>query len=178
MDEPTNHLDLEMVHALTRALQEYGGALILVSHDRHLLNNTVDQFLIIRGGKVEFFEGSLDDYEKLVMEGSAAKSGNAAPKSNAAAKGGNDRKEQRQHAARSRDDLKPLRDKVRKLEQQLEREHQKLTALELTLADPALYDDSNKAKLAKLLQDQGALKRQIATIEEGWLLATEEIENA
>ncbi len=177
MDEPTNHLDLEMVHALTRALQEYGGALILVSHDRHLLNNTVDQFLIIRGGKVEFFEGSLDDYEQLVMEGSAAKSGAAAPKSNAASKGGGERKEQRQQAARSREELKPLRDKVRKLEQQLEREHRKLVELEQKLADPTLYEETNKGWLAKLVHEQGELKRQLTLTEEAWMEATEQLEN-
>ncbi len=176
LDEPTNHLDLEMVHALTRALQEYCGALILVSHDRHLLNSTVDQFLIIRGGKVEFFEGSLEDYEKLVMDGGAAQAGGAAPKSNAAAKSGNERKEQRQQAARSREDLKPLRVKVKKLEQQLEREHKQLAALEQTLPDPALYEEANKAKLAKLLQEQGELKRRLATTEEAWLQASGEME--
>lgn len=191
MDEPTNHLDLEMVHALTRALQEYGGALILVSHDRHLLNNTVDQFLIIRGGTVEFFEGSLDDYEQLVMQNSAAASGGAnakntkavpaAPKSAAANQGkerGNDRKEQRQQAARSREELKPLRDKVKKLEQQLEREHRKLAELEQKLADPALYEDVNKGFLAKLLHEQGEMKRQLANTEEAWLVATEQLENS
>jgi ATP-binding cassette, subfamily F, member 3 len=188
MDEPTNHLDLEMVHALTRALQEYGGALILVSHDRHLLNNTVDQFLIIRGGKVEFFEGSLDDYEKLVMDNSAAAQGasraaakaaapKAAPKSEAA-KAGNERREQRQQAARSREELKPLRDKVRKLEQQLEREHRKLTEMEQKLADPTLYEETNKGWLAKLLAEQGELKRQMAAIEEAWMAATEQLENS
>ncbi|MEY4641437.1 MAG: hypothetical protein RLZZ227_1431 [Pseudomonadota bacterium] len=183
MDEPTNHLDLEMVHALTRALQEYGGALILVSHDRHLLNNTVDQFLIIRGGKVEFFEGSLDDYEALVMEGSAARQGGAAasrekaaaPKSSVSAKGG---KEQRQQAARSREDLKPLRDKINKLEQQMEREQRKLSDMEQKLADPTLYEDVNKGWLAKLVQEQGELKRQLQLTEEAWLQASEQLENS
>ncbi|MGV3592842.1 MAG: ABC-F family ATP-binding cassette domain-containing protein, partial [Gammaproteobacteria bacterium] len=195
MDEPTNHLDLEMVHALTRALQEYGGALILVSHDRHLLNNTVDQFLIIRGGKVEFFEGSLDDYEQIVMQNSGAAQGNAksgngapraAPKSAAIGEAGKersserniDRKEQRQQAARNREELKPLRDKVKKLEQQLDREHRKLGELEQKLADPTLYEDVNKGFLAKLLHEQGEMKRQLANTEEAWLEATEQLENS
>jgi len=170
MDEPTNHLDLEMVHALTRALQEYGGALIVVSHDRHLLNNTVDQFLIIRGGKVEFYEGSLDDYEKMVMENSGNKGAPAAPRT------ASERKDSRQQAARSREELKPLRDKVKKLEQQLEREHKKLTELENQLVDPTLYEDTNKQKLARLLLEQGELKRQLAATEESWLEATEALE--
>jgi ATP-binding cassette, subfamily F, member 3 len=178
MDEPTNHLDLEMVHALTRALQEYGGALLLVSHDRHLLNNTVDQFLIIRGGKVEFFDGALDDYEKLVLEGSAAKKADAAPKArNAIAEAQVvDKKDQRQQNAQAREQLKPLKDKIRKLEQQLDKESAQLTIIEQQLADPDLYAEANKAKLAKLVQQQGELKRKVSDTEEQWLLATAELE--
>ena len=177
MDEPTNHLDLEMVHALTRALQEYGGALILVSHDRHLLNNTVDEFLVIRGGQVEFFDGSLDDYEKMVMDGST-KARDGAPKASAAvaAKHNNDSKEKRQLSAQAREDLKPLKEKIRKLEQQLDKEHKQVATLEQQLADPALYEDTNKAKLAKLVQQQGELKRLLAVTEENWLQATTELE--
>jgi len=171
MDEPTNHLDLEMVHALTRALQEYDGALILVSHDRHLLNNTVDQFLLIRAGKVEFFEGSLEDYEKLVMESSNSKNGGAPARA-----GGGRGKDERQQAARSREELKPLREQVRRLEQQLEREHGKLAGIEQQLADPALYEEGNRAKLAKLVQQQGELKRQLLATEESWFSATEALE--
>jgi ATP-binding cassette subfamily F protein 3 len=178
MDEPTNHLDLEMVHALTRALQEYGGALILVSHDRHLLNNTVDQFLLIKDGRVDFYEGSLDDYEKLVMESSAVRtSGSAPPSATAnATKSGVDRKESRQQAAQTREQMKPLRDKLKKLEQQLEREQKKLAELEQKLADPALYEESNKATLSKLLQEQGEVKRRVAATEEEWLQASEALE--
>ncbi|MEI7949816.1 MAG: ATP-binding cassette domain-containing protein [Gammaproteobacteria bacterium] len=177
MDEPTNHLDLEMVHALTRALQEYGGALILVSHDRHLLNNTVDEFLVIRGGQVEFFDGSLDDYEKMVMDGST-KARDGAPKASSAvaAKPNTDSKEKRQQSAQAREDLKPLKDKIRKLEQQLDKEHKQVATLEQQLADPALYEDANKAKLAKLVQQQGELKRLLALTEENWLQATTELE--
>ena len=171
MDEPTNHLDLEMVHALTRALQEYTGALILVSHDRHLLNNTVDSFLLVRNGKVEFFEGSLDDYEKLIMEGS----GN---KGRAPAKTKEDAPKPRQLSAQQREALKPLRDKVRKLEQQLEKDNAQLQKLEQQLADVSLYDDANKKKLAELLLKQGELKNKVAAIEEEWMQATEELETA
>jgi ATP-binding cassette subfamily F protein 3 len=177
MDEPTNHLDLEMVHALTRALQEYCGALILVSHDRHLLNNTVDKFLLVRGGQVEFFEGSLDDYEKLVMDSSKHK----AP---AKEKVTNDKavKEkspnERQLSAQQREALKPLREKVRKLEQQLEKDHTQLQKLEQQLTDPALYDDANKKKLAELLLKQGELKTRIAATEDEWMHASEALETA
>ena len=176
MDEPTNHLDLEMVHALTRALQEYGGALILVSHDRHLLNNTVDQFLLIRDGRVEFFEGSLEDYERLIMDsgGNGGKSSTAAPASRANTTG----KEGRQQAARNREALKPLRDKVKKLDQQLEREHRRQGELEKLLAAPALYEADGKARLDQLLQEQQELECRVAQIEEDWLQATAALEES
>jgi len=177
MDEPTNHLDLEMVHALTRALQEYCGALILVSHDRHLLNNTVDKFLLVRGGTVEFFEGSLDDYEKLVMEGGKNK---AQTKDKAArdmpAKG--KAPSERQLTAQQREALKPLRERVRKLEQQLEKEHAQQQKVEQQLTDPTLYDDASKKKLAELLQKQGELRARVSATEEEWMLASEELEAA
>jgi ATP-binding cassette subfamily F protein 3 len=178
MDEPTNHLDLEMVHALTRALQEYCGALILVSHDRHLLNNTVDKFLLVRGGMVDFFEGSLDDYEKLVMEGSKNK---AQSKDKAArdmpAKG--KASSERQLTAQQREVLKPLRERVRKLEQQLEKEHAQQQKVEQQLTDPTLYEDANnKKKLADLLLKQSELKARVSATEEEWMLASEELETA
>ncbi|HWK54019.1 MAG TPA: ATP-binding cassette domain-containing protein [Hyphomicrobiales bacterium] len=178
MDEPTNHLDLEMVHALTRALQDYQGALILVSHDRHLLNNTVDQFLLVRGGKVEIFEGSLEDYERLVVDSRTNEdklSKNPTSNTGGADKGV-DKKEQRQQSAQRRAELKPLRDKIRKLEQQLEKDQTRLRTLGERLADPSLYDDTNKAALAKLMQEQGDLKRRVADTEEAWLLASDELE--
>ncbi|MFZ9583520.1 MAG: ATP-binding cassette domain-containing protein [Pseudohongiellaceae bacterium] len=180
MDEPTNHLDLEMVHALTRALQEYGGALVLVSHDRHLLNNTVDQFLLIRGGRVEFFEGSLEDYEKLVLESarSAAAPAQKARMVTAPEKPAADRREQRQQGAQAREQLKPLKEKVRKLEMQLEKQHRQLAKLEQELTDQSLYEETNKGWLAKLLQEQGELKRQLAETEESLLQAMEQVEAA
>jgi ATP-binding cassette subfamily F protein 3 len=175
MDEPTNHLDLEMVHALTRALQEYNGALILVSHDRHLLNNTVDKFLLVRGGEVEFYEGSLDDYEKLVMEG--GKNKDKAPAKDKALV--EKAPKERQVSAQQREALKPLREKVRKLEQQLEKEHAQLHKVEQQLTDPALYEDANNKKmLADLLLKQGELKARVAATEEEWMQASEELETA
>ena len=161
MDEPTNHLDLEMVHALTRALQEYDGALILVSHDRHLLNNTVDKFLLVRDGKVDFFEGSLDDYANLVMESGRNSKGKPDAKP-VATKAKAPRA--RQLTAQQREQLKPMREQVRKLEQQL--------------SDPTLYDDANKKKLAELLHKQGELKVRVSSTEEAWMQASEELEAA
>jgi ATP-binding cassette subfamily F protein 3 len=173
MDEPTNHLDLEMVHALTRAMQEYEGALILVSHDRHLLNNTVDQFLLIRNGKVDFYEGSLDDYEKLITEkqpdSPAAETRTAAPAG---------KREQRQQAAQRRSELKPLRDRLKKLEQQMDKLQKQLADTESALADPALYEEGCKEQLSALLLRQGEVKGQLQAAEEDWLQVSEALEQA
>ena len=128
MDEPTNHLDLEMCHALTMALQSFSGAMILVSHDRHLLRNSVDEFLLVADGQVQPFEGDLDEYQQWLLkskqDNSASKtSGNAdAPKV--------DRKEQRRQAAEQRKQLQPLKMKVSKIEAAIETNETELTGIE------------------------------------------------
>jgi ATP-binding cassette subfamily F protein 3 len=138
----------------------------------------VDKFLLVRGGMVDFFEGSLDDYEKLVMEGSKNK---AQSKDKAArdmpAKG--KASSERQLTAQQREVLKPLRERVRKLEQQLEKEHAQQQKVEQQLTDPTLYEDANnKKKLADLLLKQSELKARVSATEEEWMLASEELETA
>lgn len=179
MDEPTNHLDLEMCHALTIALQEFSGALILVSHDRHLLSNTVDQFLLIQNGKLEYFDGDLADYEKLLLEGNKS-SMKAAPKSSAAASEdkGLDKKESRQQSAALRNQQKPLRNKIKKLEQSLETKSKRLSEIESKLSEADLYEEGQKNELNALLREQGGLTIELGEIEEEWMLLSEELENA
>ncbi len=173
MDEPTNHLDLEMVHALTRALQEYECALILVSHDRHLLNNTVDQFLLIRGGSVDFFDGSLDDYENLITDKTSEVKAGA--KQETAAPG---RREQRQLAAQNREQLKPLKEKLKKLEKQMEKLHAQASEIESALADASLYEEASKDRLAALLEKQVKVKSARQETEEEWIGLSEALEEA
>lgn len=173
LDEPTNHLDLEMRHALTVALQGFEGALVVVSHDRHLLSNTVDEFYSIHNGRCQEFEGDLHDYEKWMQEHSKSSTGTAAA-SNDEKKG--DRKEQRQQAAAQRQQLAPLRNEIKKLEQQMEKAHKQLVEVEDLLADVTLYEEARNAQLAELLLKQAKLKAGCESLEELWLEKSEVFE--
>ena len=173
LDEPTNHLDLEMRHALTVALQGFEGALVVVSHDRHLLSNTVDEFYSIHNGSCQEFEGDLHDYEKWMQENSKSSTGTAAASTDEK-KG--DRKEQRQQAAAQRQQLAPLRNEIKKLEQQMDKAHKLLAEVEELLADATLYDEARKTQLAELLLKQAKLKANSDSLEEQWLEKSEAFE--
>ncbi len=172
LDEPTNHLDLEMRHALTVALQGFTGALVVVSHDRHLLSNTVDEFYSIHNGRCQEFDGDLHDYEKWMQEHSQSSTGTAV----AGEKKG-DRKEQRQQAAAQRAQLAPLRKEIKKLEQQIDTTQAELSSIEHCLADASLYDEARKKELTDLLQKQAKLKSQIDQLEEQWFAKNDTLES-
>lgn len=174
LDEPTNHLDLEMRHALTMALQGFEGALVVVSHDRHLLSNTVDEFYSIHNGRCQEFDGDLHDYEKWMQENS--KSATGTPTAAASEKKG-DRKEQRQQAAAQRQQLAPLRNEIKKMEQKIEKLHAELKQIETALGDETLYEESRKKDLTALLLKQGSLKSECDTLEEHWLEKSEALES-
>ncbi len=182
LDEPTNHLDLEMRHALTMALQDFEGAVIIVSHDRHLLRNTVNEFLLVADGKVSEFDGDLEDYYKWLLQERQAQA--AAEEKYAPASQGNsgenkvDKKAQRQQSAAQRQQLKPLTNKLKNLESQMEKYQIKLADIETQLGDSSIYDDKNKANLQKLLLDQAKVQQQLDEAEESWLMISEEIEAA
>jgi ATP-binding cassette subfamily F protein 3 len=173
LDEPTNHLDLEMRHALELALQGYAGALVVISHDRHLLRNTVDQYFLVDGGAVAEFDGTLSDYYQRMLKtpGRADKSGEVA------ATTGQDKKALRRDSAQQRRQLAPLKKKVQQLELSLDRLQQQLVDLTGQLQAPELYDAGNKEQLQQLLRDQGALKKQIDEQEVAWLAAQEALED-
>jgi ATP-binding cassette subfamily F protein 3 len=173
MDEPTNHLDLEMCHSLEMGLQDFAGALILVSHDRHLLSNTVDQFLLVKDGKLEIFEGDLDDYEKLLL--AQDKSANSKPVSK---EDKLSKKEQRQQAADKRNALKPLRNKLKTLEQGIQKHQETLKGIEVALADPGIYEDDRKDALNDLLFNRAKLTATIKDLEEEWLVLSESLEGS
>ncbi len=179
LDEPTNHLDLEMRHALTMALQEFEGAVIVVSHDRHLLRNTVNEFLLVADGSVSEFDGDLEDYYKWMQQ---QKSNTASTEKETAtdSEGDNkvDKKAQRQQSAAQRAQLKPLTNKLKNLESQLEKYQKRLSEIETLLGDSAIYEDKNKAKLQELLAEQGKLQTQLEETEENWLMVSEELEAA
>jgi len=175
LDEPTNHLDLEMRLALAEALQDFEGAMVIVSHDRHLLRVTCDQLTLVYGGRVQEFDGDLDDYPRWLAEQQRAAADSQAP---AGAESGNDRKARKREEAEQRKQLQPLRNRVKKLEQQLE----KLTAsqgeLETALGDPAIYEAAQKDQLKKLLADKAGVDAELEQVESDWMAAAEALEAA
>jgi len=179
LDEPTNHLDLEMRHALTMALQEFEGAVIVVSHDRHLLRNTVNEFLLVADGCVSEFDGDLEDYYKWMQQQKTnASSTEKEATTDNEADNKVDKKAQRQQSAAQRAQLKPLINKLKNLESQLEKLQKRSSEIETLLGDSSIYEDKNKAKLQELLAEQGKLQAQLEETEENWLMVSEELEAA
>ncbi|MEH6824287.1 MAG: ATP-binding cassette domain-containing protein [Motiliproteus sp.] len=178
MDEPTNHLDLEVRHALTLALQSFPGALILVSHDRHLLRNCVDEFLLVSDGQVIPFEGDLNDYGRWLTEAAAnrivVESDNSEP---VGGESSLDRKERKRLEAARRQQLAPLRKRVEKLELQMEAQEAEINQLNEQLADPLLYEEGNKLQLKQLLQQQAQLQQRSGDTEQQWMASAEELES-
>lgn len=173
LDEPTNHLDLEMRHALTMALQSFEGAMIIVSHDRHLLRLSCSDYYLVDQGEVKSFEGDLDDYHQWLLDAAKAASKNDA---SIETKPIQDKKQQKRLEAELRQKLSP----IRKVQIQLEKEQQKandrLSELEQMLADSSLYDADNKAKLTKVLNERTSLTQGLEESEMEWLDIQEEIE--
>lgn len=178
LDEPTNHLDLEMVHALTVALQEFAGALIIVSHDRHLLANAVDEFYSIHRGQFSEFQGSLADYESWLRSNDSANDSNAGQPGADNAGNKLDKKRQRQLAAARRQQLAPLRKEVKQLEKAMAETQAQLDRIESRLADETLYKEAARDQLTGLLQEQGKLKSTLESAEERWLELQEQLLDA
>ncbi|MDC6117045.1 ABC transporter ATP-binding protein [Serratia rubidaea] len=176
LDEPTNHLDLDMRQALTEALIDFEGALVVVSHDRHLLRSTTDDLYLVHDGQVEPFAGDLEDYQQWLSDLQKQQAQqDAAPKQD----GGNSaqaRKDQKRRAAEFRTQTQPLRKQIAKLEQQMEKLGAELAQVEEQLADSALYDISRKAELTDCLQRQSQAKSALEETEMTWLEAQEQLE--
>ena len=178
LDEPTNHLDLEMRQALSVALIEYTGALVVISHDRHLLRSVCDELLIVHDGFVDRFKRSLDEYPAWLKERELRQVQAENDKKEVPGKQIN-KKQQRQEQAQRRQRLKPMYDKVRDIEKQLAASRSKLDSLEEHLADETLYTNQDrKAELTQLVQDQSDKKAEIQALEWSWLEASEALETA
>lgn len=179
MDEPTNHLDLEVRHALTLALQSFDGALILVSHDRNLLRNTVDEFWLVAEGQVQPFSGDLNDYQSWLLEQRRNERAMRQPETERENRSLNaaERKEQKRLAAEKRARLRPLKKAVETLESQMESVQVALEQVETALADTAIYEERNKTLLKEKLGEQATLSQQIAKIEEQWMEQLEALED-
>ncbi|MFO7859395.1 MAG: ATP-binding cassette domain-containing protein, partial [Ectothiorhodospiraceae bacterium] len=174
LDEPTNHLDLEMRHALTMALQEYQGALVVIAHDRHLLRSTTDQLVLVADGRATVFDGDLDDYGRWLNQRRQA----AARGDNTTSSAQSGRKAGRKEKARAREAIQPLRREVRQLEQTVDDLSQQLQDLETRLADPALYDTEQADELQRLLGEQASLRQRMEQAEAEWMAAQERLEQA
>jgi len=174
LDEPTNHLDLEMRLALTMALQEFSGAVLVVSHDRHLLKSTTDNFFLVADGKVEEFDGDLEDYARWLVD---YRQRNAPVSSSPVNPDKTDKKAQRQAAAALRQQLAPHKREADKLEAELGKLHEKLQKIETSLGDSGLYEAARKDELRELLAEQARLKVREAELEEAWMQALELLEN-
>ena len=174
LDEPTNHLDLEMRDALGLALQSYEGALMIVAHDRYLLETVCDTFLLVSNGGISPFDGDLEDYRKFISQpiGSFADNTDNAPGVLVS------KKDQRKADAEKRKRLQPLTNKLKKVERQLATLNAKKESIEVQLADSDIYSDKNKADLKDLLQSQIEVSKAIDTQEEEWMMLSEEIESS
>jgi ATP-binding cassette subfamily F protein 3 len=190
LDEPTNHLDLDMREALVLALQGFAGAVLLVTHDRHLLRNSADELWLVADGRVSPFGSDLDSYERAVAAGRDETAGTAANDTRAAQPGAQtpepgdkqgaavgDGRQRRQEAAARREQLKPLQRTVRALERQLEQVQQTLSELQTQLADPALYADADSARVEALLREEAAQRARSEDLELQWLQAQESLES-
>lgn len=180
LDEPTNHLDLQMRHALSVALQGFEGAMVIVSHDRHLLKTVTDELIIVHDGKAEAFAGDLDDYAKYIAE--AIKQSELKDKETNShsqeATTDISRKQQRKNEAERRKQLQPLRNKIKKLEKKLDELTEKQTIIETKLADPDSYLEENKEELKKNLRLKSDIDKALGTVESDWMELSEEYEKA
>ncbi len=174
LDEPTNHLDLEMRLALTMALQEFSGAVLVVSHDRHLLKSTTDNFYLVADGKVEEFDGDLEDYARWLVE---YRQRNAPVSNTPVNPDKTDKKAQRQAAAALRQQLAPHKREADKLEAELGKLHEKLAKVDASLGDSDIYEPARKNELRDLLAEQARLKVREGELEEAWMEALEVLES-
>ncbi len=173
LDEPTNHLDLEMRQALAVALQDYAGAVVVVSHDRHLLRTVVDQFYVVHGGQVAPFEGDLEDYAQwLAAQSAAAEAGSAAASPDSA----DARRQRRREDAQRRAALSPLKARLAGLEKQLDVLARDSAQVQAALAAADIYAAQSKARLRDLLERQAQLARDTLRVESQWLAGGEELE--
>ncbi len=177
LDEPTNHLDLEMRHALNLALQEYEGAIVVVSHDRHLLKTTTETLLLVANGAVTEFDGDLDDYRAWLNQ---AESTPDAEPTRSLSVSATDRRDQKRQEAEARNALsakrRPLENAVRAIEKEMERHHAEKTRLDGLLATDALYSEGRKDDLKRALRQQAEINARLRELEENWLLRQAELE--
>jgi ATP-binding cassette subfamily F protein 3 len=196
LDEPSNHLDVETREALTTALAEFGGSMLLVSHDRHLLRTTVDRFWIVADGGVQEFDGDLEDYrdwlaqhqanarKQELTDRQAAHNTSLAHHENTSSLpdiSNTDRKQQKREEAQERQRTavlrKPIEAKLTKIEKELEATQSKLKILDALIADADLYTDARRQERVQTLSQHGELTKKHGELEEVWLELQSELES-
>ena len=172
LDEPTNHLDIDSRDALVAALNDYEGAVLIISHDRHLIDATVDKLWIAQNGTIEEFDEDLDSYQKM-LTGTGGKGGGqkSAPPPQ------EDRKQLRQEAAARRAAIAPLRKSIKEIEQKLARLRTELEKVDAILADPKIYDGAPE-RVILLGKDKARFENEIGKAEERWLQMSAELEES
>lgn len=182
LDEPSNHLDVETREALATALAEFGGSMLLVSHDRHLLRTTVDSFWIVANGGVQEFDGDLEDYRAWLAEHGSLQRSQEREERNAQADaaGTVDRRAQRRIEAEMRQQRaskrKPLEGRLRKVEAEMDSASTRLAELDALIAEAGLYSDERRDERLRVLNEHGELTKRHEALEEEWLTLQEEIE--
>lgn len=179
LDEPTNHLDMEMRDALTMAIQNFAGAVVLISHDRFLLDATVDELFLVDNAAVQPFKGDTNDYLQWLKANRWGNEQQSSPKSSSSDRTAEqkvDRKREKQQQAKLRQLLAPLKKQVLQLEKSVESLQAELQGLEAELADPNLYQDENKSQLSDMLKQQSTIKQQLEQNESQWFELQEELE--
>jgi ATP-binding cassette subfamily F protein 3 len=170
LDEPTNHLDIDSRESLIQALNDFSGAVILISHDRHLIEATVDRLWLVRDGTVKPYEGDLGDYRQLVTGGAADRRDRREAEKTSKA-------DRRREAAQRRAALEPLAKEIKTIEALIERLRSRIDAIEARLADPAFYE-KEPAKVTELTKERGELAGKLAAQEDRWLALSTEYEEA
>lgn len=173
LDEPTNHLDISVRQALTFALQSFEGALVLVSHDRYLLESVCDDFYLVDDGQLQPFAGDLEDYKTWILKSDNV---NKTEKVAQAQSPVVDRKAEKRQAAELRQKLSPYKKELQRIEKQMNKANEALESIESELADEKIYLAENKDTLKQRLHEQKELKQQAALFEEQWIELVEEIE--
>ena len=158
MDEPTNHLDIDMRQALTLALQSFSGAIILISHDRHLLANTVDEFMILKDGSLDVFKGDLEDYRRIILGKTALQK-----------KQTREVKQKKQTVKIEKKEMRQIRAEISKIEKRLERFQRKINEIDQELSSSDAYKKDSVINVQSLLRDKMEISGQIESLEEEWL---------
>ena len=172
LDEPTNHLDLEMRQALVLALQDFDGAIILIAHDRYLLESCVDEFYLVANGHVTDFDGDIDDYQQWLNDDKKQ----SVKANKIVSEPQIDKKQQRKEQAELRKKASPLRKQADKFEIIVQKAQDELTDVEAQLANSDVYQAEHKSKLTELLKHQAKLKQTLEENEMQWLELEEQIE--